>query len=345
MTQNIRKGMWINMEFNTISLEKGMYGMPGKSFTQVLEEMDSSANYADTPLSGLDAYQRQLKRFGIRVSGANCDTVEKFFSSTQSAALFPEYVARAVRQGMELVNHLPDMVATVTKIDSLDYRTITAETTDAEKQLKPVLEGAAIPQTVIKTSDSLVKLIKRGRMVVSSYEALRFQKLDLFTVTLRQIGAYIAQAQMKDAVDVLLNGDGSHSGITVKTLSASPTYADLVGLWGTLTPYTFNTILAGTEALQTLLKISEFKDAQAGLNFHGTGKLITPLGATLIHVPSMAAKKIIGLDKNCALEMVQAGDVITDYDKLIDRQLERAAISTIAGFAQIYEDAASGLSY
>lgn len=333
------------MGFDSITLEKGMYGAAGKSFTQVLESLDSSKNYTGTALEGLDAYQRQLKRFGIKVSGAGSDTVEKFFSTGQSAALFPEYVSRAVRQGMEQQNHLPDMVATVTKIDSLDYRTLTAETTDDEKALKPVLEGAAIPQTIIKTSDSLVKLLKRGRMLVSSYEALRFQKLDLFTVTLRQIGAYIAQAQMKDAVDVLLSGDGSHSGIAVKTLSDAPAYADLVAMWGTLAPYSFNTILAGTTALQALLSIDEFKDAQAGQSFHGTGRMITPLGATLIHVPSMEEKKIIGLDKNCALEMVQAGEVLTDYDKLIDRQLERAAISTIAGFAQIYEGAATGISY
>ena len=90
------------MAFENITLEKGMYGVPGKNFTQVLEELDGSQNYAGTPFAGLDAYQRQLKRFGIRVSGANCDTVEKFFTSSQSAALFPEYVARAVRQGMEL---------------------------------------------------------------------------------------------------------------------------------------------------------------------------------------------------------------------------------------------------
>ena len=41
-------------------------------------------------------------------------------------------------------------------------------------------------QTVVRTQDNLVKLHKRGRMLVSSYEALRFQKLDLFTVTLRR---------------------------------------------------------------------------------------------------------------------------------------------------------------
>ena len=68
------------MAFENITLEKGMYGVPGKNFTQVLEELDGSQNYAGTPFAGLDAYQRQLKRFGIRVSGANCDTVEKFFT-------------------------------------------------------------------------------------------------------------------------------------------------------------------------------------------------------------------------------------------------------------------------
>ena len=274
------------------------------------------------------------------MSGPGCDTVEKFFTSSQSAALFPEYVSRAVKQGMDTVNHLPDMVATVTNINGMDYRTITAET--AEGADAAIAEGTALPETVIKTSNALVEMKKRGRMLVSSYEALRFHKLDLFTVTLRQIGAYIAQMQMQDAVDVLLNGENA---IEMTELSTAPTYNDLVALWGKLAPHNFNTILAGTAALQDLLKIEEFKDAQAGLNFHGTGKLITPLGATLIHVPTMEAGKIIGLDKNCALEMVQAGEVITDYDKLIDRQLERASISAIAGFAQLYGNAAKGMTY
>ena len=43
--------------------------------------------------------------------------------------------------------------------------------------------------------------------------------------------------------------------------------------------------------------------------------------------------------------MVQAGEVITDYDKLIDRQMERAGISAITGFAQLVADAAQGLAY
>lgn len=326
--------------YESIVLEKGMYGMPGKSFTQVLESLDSSENYKGTELEGLDAYQRQLKRFDIKVSGPGCDTVEKFFSGAGSAALFPEYVSRAVASGMEQRDQLSDLVATVTKIDAMDYRTITA---DEESDLKPVEEGAALPETTIKSGKGLVKLQKRGRVLVSSYEALRFQKLDLFTVALRQIGAYIAAAQMKDAVDTLINGDGSKAGVTFT--GGTPNYSDFVSLWAALAPYRLNTIIAGTGAMKKLLQITEFKDANAGLNFQGTGQMITPLGAKLIHVPGMEDGKIIAMDKDYALEMVQAGDVLTEYDKLIDRQLERAAISTISGFAKIYEKAAAGLSY
>jgi hypothetical protein len=50
---------------------------------------------------------------------------------------------------------------------------------------------------------------------------------------------------------------------------------------------------------------------------------------------------ILALDRHCALEMVQAGDVSVEYDKLIDRQLERAAITSICGFGRIYNDAAA----
>ena len=64
-------------------------------------------------------------------------------------------------------------------------------------------EGASIPATAIRTREHLVRLYKRGRMLVASYEALRFQKLDLFSVMLRQIGAQIQAMHLEDAVNVL----------------------------------------------------------------------------------------------------------------------------------------------
>ncbi len=329
--------------YDSIKLEKGMYSIGGKTFTQVLEEMDPSGQYENTDLAGLDAYQRQLKRFDIKVGGENSDVMERFFQSSDSAALFPEYVARAVRQGMERANQIPSVIATLTKVDAMDYRTIAASV--SQETGKPVTEGSLLPQTTISNQKNLVSLKKRGRLLVSSYEALRFHKLDLFTVTLRQIGADIARELMKDAVDILVGGDGNDNAVTPTKLAGKPTYTDMVNLWGAVSPYELNTILASTETMKDLLAIPEFKDATAGLNFQGTGKLATPLGANLLHVPSLTDKLILGMDKNCALEMVQAGDIVTDYDKLIDRQMERAAISTIAGFSKIFADAVRAANY
>ena len=271
-------------------------------------------------MEGLDAFERQLKRFDIKVKGAGSSAVEKFFSTTDSAVLFPEYVARAVRQGMEEANILDGIVAAKTNINGLDYRTITSVPSEDDKELKNVAEGAVIPETEIRTKENLVRLHKRGRMLVASYEAIRFQRLDLFTVTLRQIGAYIARTQLKDAVDVLINGDGNSNAAEViaPATSGSITYEDLVKLWNSFSPYEMNTLIASPDVTAKLLNMAEFRDAAAGLNFHGKGAMITPLGAKLLKSADINSK-VVAIDKNCALEMVTAGGVQTDFDRLIDR--------------------------
>lgn len=330
--------------YENITIEKGMYNPSGCGLTNTLEKLDPSENYRGTALEGLDAYQRQLKRFDIKVSGKGSDCVEKFFQTSSSAALFPEYISRAVRQGMEQADMLKDIIATTTHIEGFDYRSIASVPSEDNKTLKIVAEGASIPETEVKTQENLVKLQKRGRMLVSSYEALRFQRLDLFTVTLKQIGAYISRTQLKDAINVLINGDGnSNSAAQIALSGASLTYGDIVNLWASLSPYELNTLIAPTSVVTSMLNMPQMQDAFAGNNFHSTGKMITPLGAKLLHVSNMAGDKIIGLDKNCALEMVIAGDVMTEYDKLIDRQLERAAITCTAGFAKIFTDASKVL--
>ena len=331
--------------FDNIKLEKGMYREAGKSFTQTLEKLDPSEQYRGTALEGLDAFQRQLKRFDIRVKGAGSDLVDKFFSTSQSAVLFPEYIARAVRVGMEEANILPDITATETLIEGMDYRSITSVPGD-DRKLALVEEGATIPQTTVRTRDSLVKLRKRGRMLVASYEAIRFQKLDLFSVTLRQIGAQIGRMHLEDAISVILNGDGNDNAAktsTVKT-AGTLTYDDLLAFWNEFEPYQLNTLLVGTDTMPKLLGMSQMQDSMAGLDFHGTGRLITPMGAKVLRTSAMPTGTIIGLDRNYALEMVKAGDVTVEYDKIIDQQLERAAITTISGYAKIFEDASRALT-
>ena len=340
------------MGYDNLKLEKGMYRQAGKSFTQVLESLDPSENYRGTALEGTDAFQRQLKRFGIRAKGAGSSPVEKFFATMDSAVLFPEYIARTVRQGMEENDILPSIVSTTTVIDSMDYRSIYSVPTDEDKELKSVAEGNEIPTTEVKTKEHLVSLSKRGRMLVASYEAIRFQKLDLFSVMLRQIGAYIQKQQLADAVNVLINGDGNENAAIQYTVGSDPIsgtkgtlgYDQLVEFWGQFDPYTMNTILCSTATMTNLLKVPELQNPLTGLNFQGTGKLSTPLGAQLHRTGVVADGVIIGLDNRYALEQVRAGDVMVEYDKLIDRQLERAAITSICGFGKICTEAAAVLN-
>ena len=340
------------MGCDNLRLEKGMYRQSGKSFTQVLESLDPSENYRGTALENTDAFQRQLKRFGIRAKGMDSSPVEKFFATMDSAVLFPEYIARTVRQGMEENDILPNIVATTTVIDAMDYRSIYSVPTDEDKELKDVAEGTEIPTTEIKTKEHLVSLKKRGRMLVASYEAIRFQKLDLFSVMLRQIGAYMQKQLLKDAVDVIIDGDGNENAATIYSVGSSPitgtagtlTYNQLVEFWAQFDPYTMNTILCSTPTMTAMLKIPELQNPLTGLNFQGTGKLSTPLGAQLCRSSVVDDAMIIGLDNRYALEQVRAGDVMVEFDKIIDRQLERAAISTISGFAKICDGASRVLN-
>lgn len=336
--------------FETVKLDKGMYGESGRSFTKVLEQCDPSEQYKGTPLERLDAFQRQLKRFDIKVKGPQSDVVSKFFASWESAVLFPEYVARAVRQGMEESDILPLMTAAETRITGMDYRSIASTPGPEEKSLTVVAEGAQIPETQVKAQENLVQLHKRGRMLVASYEAIQFQRLDLFSVTLRQIGAYINRMHVADAIQVLCDGDGNQNPATVYTVGSGPisgtagtlSYDALVDFWSQFDPYSMNTLLVG-DAMAQVLKLKEMQDGTAGLTFQGTGKLVTPMGATLLRSSAVPAGTILGLDKNYALEMVRGSDVLVEYDKLIDRQLERAAITSISGFAKIFQDASKVL--
>ena len=125
---------------------------------------------------------------------------------------------------------------------------------------------------------------------------------------------------------------------TPQTVS-SISYDSLLTLWLSLKPYNMNVMLTRYDIAKRILALNEMKDAQAGLDFQGTGRNITPLGAKLICSPWVNANTIIGLDKNCALQMIQSGRIELDYDKLIDKQIKKAGISIRAGFAKIFAGA------
>ena len=127
---------------------------------------------------------------------------------------------------------------------------------------------------------------------------------------------------------------------TAGTLS----YGALLDFWGQFDPYTMNTMLVSNDVMLAMLKLTEFQNPLTGLNFQGTGTLTTPLGANLLRTSAMPAGTLIGLDKNYALEQICGSEITVEYDKLIDRQLERAAITSISGFAKLFTEASKVLT-
>ncbi len=337
---------------DSIRLEKGMYNVRGKSFTEVLESLDPSENYKGTALAGLDAYERQLKRFDIKVNGPACDKIEKFFSTTDSAVLFPEFISRAIKQGLESFKILPEIVAATSVIDGVDYRSISTTSSSAvstndasnasgtsDSSGSYVGEAESIKKINVKHGTSLTKLKKYGRIFSSSYEAMRFQNLDLMSVIFRQIGRNLAYEQLEDLITAIMPSFGD----SIKVATASKiTYADITNLWSEFGSYSPNVIIGASETISTILNLDQIKDIHTDTHMHGCSQFINPMSANLIvnnSLKTTSSEKLLAFDKDFAVQMVQSGNLTIEYDKVIDQQLNQAAISVIRGFSPICTDA------
>ncbi len=314
--------------YQNVTLEKGLYHLTNKSFVQALEGLDPSGQYAETPLAGLDAYERQLKRFDIRISGPQCDRVEKFFTSTESAVLFPEFVRRAIRQGMD-ASMLSEITAVETHTDSSQYLGCTI--TDTNNYNASIWQGNGLTDSTILEESSALTLSKYGRLVKASYEAVRRQRLDVFAVLLKSVGMQLAQALMQQAINTLTANVGSSSTKAGNELA----YSDLATLYGKFTTYNMNTLLVSPKVAATILAMTEMDDVVPVEQ----GQVRLPFGTVLCKVPQMSDSVIIGVDKNFALEMVTGSNLILETDRLIENQLDLITVSLQCGFRVLMKNA------
>lgn len=315
--------------YNDIKLEKGLYNLSGKSFTAALEELDPSSAYAGTPLEKLDAFERQLKRFNIRINGQDCDCVEKFFSTTETAVLFPEFVTRCIRKGFD-ESVLRSVCAAKTVCASGQYLGCVL---DDSETYKTTDQTDPLPEATVTESTTATVLEKFGRLISASYEAIRQQRLDVFGVMLRSVGVRLAVSVVKKAVDVL------ESGVTPITTSAL-TYDDLAKLYGEFDCFDMTTVIASPAVASKIAAMDQLKDCAANAD----GKLILPFGSEIVKTSAADNDTIIGIDRAFALEFITSTDLIMETDKLIDRQLDQMTVSITCGFRKITPDAVKVLT-
>ena len=312
--------------YNDVKLEKALYNLSGKSFTAALEELDPSSAYSGTPLEKLDAFERQLKRFNIRINGPDCDCVEKFFSTTETAVLFPEFVTRSIRKGFN-DTILGTICAVKTIANSSQY--LGCDLDDSE-EYTPASEATTLPEATVTEGATAVTLAKYGRLISASYEAVRQQRLDVFGVMLKSIGVRLAGSVVNAAITALVTGADE-----VETASTTLAYSDIANLYGSFSDFDMTTVIASPENAALIAAMEQLKDCSADAQ----GRLVLPLGAELIKCSGTDDDKIIGIDRDFALEFITSTDLVMETDKLIDRQLDQITVSINCGFKKITPEA------
>ncbi|GMW01794.1 MAG: hypothetical protein AMXMBFR84_29310 [Candidatus Hydrogenedentota bacterium] len=291
---------------------------------------------------GTNAEDYCAQEFGIDLQRI---TVDRFFQSDPNAKwLFPDIVREAVLTGMKRKPAYPELIIRDEAIEGTAYNVPYVEESEAEEELRGVAEGAAIPESAITYGDRIVRLDKKGRGVIASYEVIRRMSVDMLRVHLMRMGERLGRHLDARLATVLASGDGS--GSTAPTVlntatAATWTYADILKGFMKLSLEKYFTpthMIANADLAQTILKMSEFSEA-ALFDFAKTGNLPTPLGVKLVPMADQPANKLTILDAGHAVQKLTEQDLLVESDKLIHQQWDRTYLTVVTDFAIIYNDA------
>ncbi|MCC6144865.1 MAG: phage major capsid protein [Candidatus Hydrogenedentes bacterium] len=282
------------------------------------------------------------QEFGVDVSKI---TVERLFQSDPNAKwLFPDVVREAVVAGMKRKPVYPELIIRDESVSSTAYDVPYVQENEGEEELRAVAEGGAIPESEVTYGDRVVRLDKKGRGVVASYEVIRRMSVDMLRVHLQRIGERLGRSLDARLAQVLVSGDnsGSTAPATLNTATADTwTYADLVNGYLSLSMahyFTPTHMVADPTTTMAILGMSEIKDSML-FDFAKTGALPTPLGVKLIPLPDQPANKLTVLDAGYAVQKLTEQDLLVESDKLIHQQWDRTYLTVVTDFAIIYDKA------
>jgi len=230
-------------------------------------------------------------------------------------------------------------------VDGTAYDLPYVQEVASEEELLGVAEGAAIPESEITYGDRIIRLDKKGRGVIASYEAVRRMSLDMLRIHLQRMGERLGRNLDARLARVLVYGDSSGAATAAPLVNTATsgtwTYPDVVTGFMTLTLnhyFTPTHMLANGDLCRTILNMDEFRDA-ALFDFAKTGNLPTPLGVRLIPMPDQPEHKLTILDAGYAVQKLTEQDLLVESDKLIHQQWDRTYLTVVTDFAVVYEKA------
>jgi hypothetical protein len=334
----------------------------GVTLSQHLESIDPTEEYGAG--EKLDAFERQLKRFGIITqaipeSGIHADKVEKFYvaaDGTKGDVIFPEYVNRIARRALIADDVLSEIVGVNTPIDSNAYRSIYVNYDPKKAGKRRVSQGADMPVAEMTISENTINLFKYGRRIKATYEAVRRMRIDQLALHIEYIMKQAALDRAQDAYDVLVGGDGNGNAaandnltaLDAATSSGIMTYAAWTSFLFNFYPYQMTTLIGGKNELVKFLTmnapnidplrlIEQLRFGQASTQ--GTMAQSIFNNYRIVYLPNATANKLVGFDKRYSVEMVsEIGSDITETQKLISSQWNEIVISEVNGFGIFQKD-------
>jgi len=287
--------------------------------------------------TNLEEYCAQ--EFGIELGRI---TVERFFQSDPNAKwLFPDVVREAVVTGLRQKPVYPQLILGDERVSSAACDIPYVQESEEEEELRSVAEGAAIPESEIHYGDRIIRLDKKGRGVLASYEVIRRMSMDMLRVHLRRIGERFGRSLDARLAHVLVYGDasGSTAPVTLNTQTAGVWhYTDLVTGFLALSLghyFTPTHMVASPSVCLELLNLPELRDS-ALFDFAKTGNLPTPLGVKLVPMPDHPENRLTVLDAGYAVQKLTEQDLLVESDKLIHQQWDRTYVTVVTDFAIIY---------
>ncbi len=317
-------------------------GVRGRELYETLDGLGLTHTHFFKAL-GTNVEDYCAREFGVDLGRI---TVERFFASDAEAKwLFPDIVRGAVIDGMRSRPRYPELIIRDERVAGAVCDVPYVRESETEEELRDVAEGASIPESLIQYGDRIVRLDKRGRGVLASYEVVRRMSVDMLRIHLRRIGERLGRDLDARLAHVLAYGDASGSAtapFVINTATANTwTYGDLVKGFVTLSLghyFTPTHLLANAETLGQVLSLEAFQEMVL-FDFAKNGRLPSPLGLTLVPMAGQPDHMVTLMDAGYAVQKLTEQDLLVESDKLIHQQWDRSYLTVVTDFAVIYDKA------
>ena len=341
-------------EIKKIDLELGMFDEAKSrnlSLTDYIGELEVEAGFDPGSELGqsMDPFERQLAAHGLAVN-KEAALVEDFFKTSSSKILFPEFINRNVFTGMNLGKldlRLADMYTASQKVGSGAVKQIGLDFDKEKVGAKKVAQGAFFPKVSVDAKDNTIGLDKVGLEVNFSYEAIRRMQVIKAAIIFQRIGFRLRRDVTKQALKVLISGDGNTGSAspTGTTATTTYTYADLVSaLFQFAEGHEASHIVMHPTMLEKLLtdatNFPQFQSRTLLESFMQTGNLFDLFGRAIRTHLDHAQDAITMFEKDTCLELYEeAGGQLTEAKRIIDQQIEKTVISYVFAFGKMFQAA------